>query len=272
MSISHTLRLRKVLQGKQCAEIDLVINSGGGDIDAAYQIIELVRLHAQKVNACVPFYAKSAATLICIGADVIVLDELAQLGPLDAQIGEREPGAPSVTYTSALNPFKSLEELQNIATQTLDLAVAIIVRRSGMNLDHCLKHGIEFVKATSGPLFTQLRAERLGEYSRALSVGQEYAKRLLQRHTDWSEEQVAEIAERLVRSYPSHGYIIDHHELKDMGLEVEVFSDNERVAVEDLIMSHCIDDRVVIQYVEPSSAPTKAKETNKGKDDAKENT
>lgn len=86
--MAQVLRLRDVLGSTMFEELDLVINSGGGSIHAAYQIIELLRLHTKRLNACVPFYAKSAATLLCVGSDTIIIDELAQLGPLDTQIYE----------------------------------------------------------------------------------------------------------------------------------------------------------------------------------------
>ena len=59
-----------------------------------------------------------------------------------------------------------------------------------MDLDECLKHAIEFVRGTTGPLFTQLNAEKLGEYNRALAVGTEYGERLLRRFTAWDEKSV----------------------------------------------------------------------------------
>ena len=80
MQLVHAVQLRTELNGRQFDELDLVINSLGGSVHAAYQIVELARLHSKKLNACVPFWAKSAATLLCVGADKIIIDELAQLG------------------------------------------------------------------------------------------------------------------------------------------------------------------------------------------------
>ena len=85
----HSISLRELLGDRNFEELDLVINSVGGRINAAYQIVQILRLHTKKLNVCVPFYAMSAATLICIGGDTIVVDELAQLGPLDTQIREK---------------------------------------------------------------------------------------------------------------------------------------------------------------------------------------
>jgi len=233
LSFEHVVRLRSALEKQTFPELDFVIHSGGGNIHSAYQIVELLRLHADRIHACVPLYAKSAATLLCLGAESIFLDELAQLGPLDTQIYEEKKGGKG-EFTSALNPFKALEQLQKFSLETLDIAVRMIAMRSGMDLDECLKHAIEFVRSTTGPLFTQLNPEKLGEYNRALSVGTEYGERLLRRFTAWDDEKRAEVLEKLVHGYPSHDYIIDYHELKEIGFDVKLFSDPERAAVQDL--------------------------------------
>ena len=234
LGFEHVVWLRSMLGDYQFEEMDLVIDSHGGSIHAAYQVIELLRLHTKRINACVPLYAKSAATLLCLGAEEIFVDELAQLGPLDTQIYEEKKGGKG-EFTSALNPFKTLEQLQKFSLETLDIAVKMIAVRSGMDLDECLKHAIEFVRGTTGPLFTQLNPEKLGEYNRALSVGTEYGDRLLRRFTSWDEEKRKAILEQLVHGYPSHEYIIDYHELKEMGFNVSLFTDSEHTAVQKLL-------------------------------------
>ena len=250
LGLKHVLLLRNALGAQAFDEVDLVINCGGGSVHAAYQIIELLRLHAKRINACVPFYAKSAATLLCIGADSIVVDELAQLGPLDTQIfEEKKPGQGE--YTSALNPFKTLEQLQKFSLETLDVAVKMISMRSGMSLNDCLTHGIEFVRATTGPLFTQLDPAKLGEYSRALSVGTEYGDRLLRRFKKWDNEQRAAVLEKLVHGYPSHDYIIDYHELQEIGFDAILFEEEERAPVRALY-KYITGDETLIECVTPT--------------------
>ena len=246
LTVRHVLQLRSVLGDHTFEELDLVIDSYGGNIHAAYQVIELLRLHARRVHACVPFYAKSAATLLCLGAEEIVVDDLAQLGPLDTQIYEEKKGGKG-EFTSALNPFKTLEQLQTFSLETLDIATKTIIMRSGMDLDECLKHATEFVRSTTGSLFTQLNPEKFGEYSRALAVGTEYGSRLLRRFTSWDDEKRTEILEKLVHGYPSHEYIIDYHELKEMGFNVKLFVDSERAAVQKLFDILPVDRTVVEQ-------------------------
>ena len=240
----HVIQLRSVLGDHTFEELDLVIDSHGGNIHAAYQVIELLRLHAERIHACVPLYAKSAATLLCLGAEEIVVDDLAQLGPLDTQIYEEKRGGKG-EFTSALSPFKTLEQLQTFSLETLDIAMKTIVVRSGMGLDECLKHAIEFVRSTTGSLFTQLDPEKFGEYSRALAVGTEYGSRLLRRFTSWDDEKRMEILEKLVHGYPSHEYIIDYHELEEMGFNVKLFVDSERAAVQELFNILPVDQTMI---------------------------
>lgn len=249
MRYEHVFSVRRALEGKRFDELDLVIHSGGGDIQAAYQIAKLLRIHAKKVIACVPLFAKSAATLLCIGADEIILDDVAELGPLDTQVFEQKRGGKG-EFTSALNPFKALEQLQKFSLETLDLTVKMIQRRSGMDLDECLKHATEFVRVTTEPLFKQLDPVKLGEYSRALSVGKEYGNRLLSRFLGWDEDKRTLVLDRLVLGYPSHDYIIDYHELRDMGFQARLFDEKEREAVGDLIQL-ILQEKTVIDCVSP---------------------
>lgn len=238
----HALKARTLVADEEFDDLDLVIHSGGGNIHAAYQIVEVLRFHCRKVTACVPLYAKSAATLLCIGSDEIVMDELAELGPLDTQVSEeKRPG--KRVFGSALNPFKTLEQLQTFALTNLDLATKMIIAQSGMDLEVCVKHAMQFVKVTTGPLFDQLNPEKLGEYRRALSVGEEYGKRLLTRYNGWNSTSAAMTIERLVHGYPSHDYIIDFKELNDLGLKASLFPDESREAVQGVI-SYVLNDEI----------------------------
>lgn len=67
--------------------LDFVIQSPGGDGTAAETMLDLCRKHCHgTLRVVVPMFAKSAATLIALGADEIVMGETSELGPIDAQI------------------------------------------------------------------------------------------------------------------------------------------------------------------------------------------
>lgn len=67
--------------------LDLILHSGGGDGLTAEKILDLCRKYCTKtLRVAVPVYAKSAATLIALGANEIIMGETSELGPIDPQI------------------------------------------------------------------------------------------------------------------------------------------------------------------------------------------
>lgn len=68
--------------------IDLLLHTTGGDIDAAEKSMSLLRraVGEGKVRVIVPDCAKSAGTLMAVAADAIVMSDSSELGPIDPQI------------------------------------------------------------------------------------------------------------------------------------------------------------------------------------------
>jgi hypothetical protein len=76
------------------ASIDFLLQTTGGDIDAADKIVRILRRRtgaSGELRVVVPDYAKSAGTLIALGADIIVMSDSSELGPIDPQIVSRDP-------------------------------------------------------------------------------------------------------------------------------------------------------------------------------------
>jgi len=70
------------------ADLDLLLHTSGGDIDAAEKLIYLIRtkVGTGRLRVIVPDFAKSAGTLMALGADVIIMSDCSELGPIDPQI------------------------------------------------------------------------------------------------------------------------------------------------------------------------------------------
>jgi len=66
-------------------ELDLLIHSPGGSPEAAEQMVNYLRSQFDYIRAIVPLQAKSAATMIALGCDEVVLGEHSELGPIDPQ-------------------------------------------------------------------------------------------------------------------------------------------------------------------------------------------
>src|SRR5690242_8684606 len=64
-------------------KLDLFLYSRGGAIDVPWRIVTALRASAKDWYALIPFRANSAATLLALGADEIVLGRFGELGPID---------------------------------------------------------------------------------------------------------------------------------------------------------------------------------------------
>lgn len=245
----YLLEIARTIGQRQVADLDFVIHSPGGDVDAAYQIMEFLRQHAQRITACVPLQAKSAATLMCLGADEILMTEISELGPLDMPMPETDASG-GYRHSSALNLFKCVEELQGFAVDLLGEAKAKISSLSDLTEESAIRLASGFVGCVTAPLFSQLDPESLGDYRRWLTLVIIYGDRLLRRRTDWSEEKRQQVLNHLVYDFPAHGYVLNATELKEIGLPVKLCNEREAHAARDLF-DVALSDRDWIAFVEP---------------------
>ena len=76
----------------------------------------------------------SAATLLTLGADGILMGPDASLGPLDAQIFDIE----TEMYGSVLNEVQALERLRAYALESVDETMQLLVTRTGKRVETLL--------------------------------------------------------------------------------------------------------------------------------------
>jgi hypothetical protein len=75
-------------------ELDLIITSPGGSSEAAEAIMDYLRTRFTHIRAIVPIAAMSAATMIALACDEIVMGTHSQLGPIDPQFTIQTPEGP----------------------------------------------------------------------------------------------------------------------------------------------------------------------------------
>jgi len=66
--------------------LDLFLCSMGGSGTTPWRIVSLLREYAKEFNVLIPFKAYSAATLIALGADEILMHPCGELGPIDPTV------------------------------------------------------------------------------------------------------------------------------------------------------------------------------------------
>src|SRR5438270_233413 len=69
-------------------DLDLLLHTGGGDTDAADKLMSMARarIGTKGLRVVVPDFAKSAGTMMVLGADAVVMSDSSELGPIDPQI------------------------------------------------------------------------------------------------------------------------------------------------------------------------------------------
>ncbi len=178
--------LAELLQsiGKQ-KKLDLFLLSPGGFIDPAFKMAKLCRDFAEeKFSVIIPYYAKSAATLLSLGADQLVMGHPSEIGPIDPRIRVKDNYGREidVSATAIKDALKVIEEL------------------SGGSPEKSLKYM---------PLIEKINLDTLGEYERALNASKQYAKTLLETGKLLKDKSKAEeVATNLATGYYSHGYAI----------------------------------------------------------------
>lgn len=209
--------------------IALLIDSPGGTAKSAYQIANIFRKHCNGFIAFIPRYAKSAATLLILGANKIIFGKYAELGPLDAQYHDPEREA----NASALDEVQALERLHAISMEAVDQTMFLLIGRTRKKVDTLLPLVMKFVSDEMRPLFEKIDTVHYTLMSRVLKVAEEYAIRLLQ--PKYPREQALIIARSLVEKYPEHGFVIDDKEIHELGLEIEK-PNPEQENIIDIIM------------------------------------
>lgn len=209
-------------------QINLILHSPGGDGTIVEKMVEMCRAHcsgsARKFRVVVPNIAKSAATLIALGADKIVMGYCSELGPIDPQIPVSVAGVmQAVSAQSFVDARdKLLGEIQKATTEKKPV-VGHLQQLAGLNIpftEEC-SNWIEFSRKTAVALLSRyMLLERVPERKQRERKAEQIAEKLLSK-----------------KLFPVHGQFIDGRTARDE-LELEVDLLDRRDAVWDLIWEY----------------------------------
>lgn len=259
-------QLESSIGDRRFDDLDLLIASSGGDIHASYLIMSLLRERMNEgkgeLTACVPSRAQSAATLLCLGADEILLGELGSLGPLDAQIRNGVTDAGTPNYISALHLLKALTRLEEFSQEAFT-GMAAHLDAHQVSRDDQIRYGIKFARAVTGPLFARIDSSQVGYWDQMLQTGEEYGRRLLRRghlivdkdiKVD-REDHIRSIVHKLVFEYQSHELVIDRGVLEELHLKAALLPEKVRPIARGFAESA---SATLIMLVDPDVAPAPA--------------
>ncbi|QKF94288.1 peptidase S49 serine-peptidase [Fadolivirus algeromassiliense] len=97
-------------------ELKLIIHSDGGIVSSSDIIVNAILNSNVKITSYIPFYARSAATILALATDEIVMDTFSHLTPTDPQILIEMDNRKSVYSSKVLIDFIDLKKNVNIKT------------------------------------------------------------------------------------------------------------------------------------------------------------
>jgi hypothetical protein len=179
-------------------KIDIFLCSNGGAGSVPWRLIALLREFAKEIGVLIPYRAYSAATLIALGADEIVMHPFGEMGPIDP------------TVSNEFNPVDTITKRPlGISVEDVKAYINFIKSTVGIQHEDELVRTIEILVEKVHPL-------ALGNVERFISQSRLIAKKILLTHMkDKPEHVIEEIIENLASKLFFHGHPINRKEAKE---------------------------------------------------------
>jgi len=193
------------------SQIDLFLYTRGGDILTPWRLVHLIREYTIRFNIIVPFRCYSAGTLLCLGADEIVMGKMGELGPID----------PSVV--NAFNPQDPNNPTARIPVNIEDVYSYLALAREKAGV--CSNE--QQLKAFN-LLVERIHPLALGNVHRNYLLIRSLAKKLLAMHQQPLREGRSEhIVDNLTEKLYAHNHMISRREAaEEITLNVTIPDNN----------------------------------------------
>lgn len=180
--------------GTPIEQLDLFICSNGGDGVIPWRLVPVFRQFAKSFAVLVPYHAYSAATILALGANEIVMHPFGVLGPIDP------------TVTNEFNPQIPPGRLVGISVEDVKAYISFVKETVGIT------HEDELVQMVS-LLAQQVHPLALGNVERFIAQSRMIARKLLNTHMDnVSDRDIEDIVESLASRLYFHGHPINRTE------------------------------------------------------------
>lgn len=220
-------QLNKISTPPEKTRIDMIILSNGGYPHPAYQMMNVVRSKCKKLKAIIPIYAKSAATLMSLAADEIIMGPQSELGPIDMQM--EHPLIENLHISALEGYFPFIQLFGKFASDFFPAAIRladqisqnIAVKREDA-VDIALSSAVNYLS----PIISQINPTIVNMCYRALAMGETYAFNLLSRYMykdkpDREKVYIAgQTAHSLVWNFQNHGQVISREDAKILNLYI----------------------------------------------------
>ncbi|MDP3794983.1 MAG: hypothetical protein Q8R13_03580 [bacterium] len=204
---------RTLARGGKTERLDLFLYSAGGDTMVPWRLVSMLREYCDVLAVLVPYKAHSAATMVALGADEIVMSNLSELSPID----------PSTA--NVFNPSDPQNPQNRIPISVEDVMAYFDLAKNkfGIKDESQLAHIFgKFIDANP-----QIHPLALGNINRIHNLIRILARRLLKSHnTAIAGAEIEKIVDDFTEKLYSHQYFIGRKEAReDLGLHFVRFAD-----------------------------------------------
>ncbi len=181
--------------------LSLFVKSDGGSGEASLRMVNLLRQYVDHLTVLTPLDCQSAATMLALGADRILMGPLAQLSAVDTSL------------THDLSPIDRDNDRVSVSNDELLRVIRLWTEQAK--------------GSTANPyeaLFPFVHPLVIGAVDRSSALSTRICEEILSYHMK-DPKRSREISNVLNSGYPSHSYPITLREAKRIGLKVEPMSD-----------------------------------------------
>jgi hypothetical protein len=183
-------------------QMTLFVKSDGGSGMASLRLIHLLRRYTRRLTVAAPLNCASAATMLALGADTILMGPLSYLTAVDTSL-EHD-----------LSPVDHTNNLVAVSNDEVDRVIRLWKETVGRDKDAVNPYQ---------ELYKYLHPLVIGALDRASSLSLMLCREILGYHMR-DAKKAERISRRLNSSYPAHQYPITSREARRIGLNVQYLS------------------------------------------------
>ena len=221
-------------------KLSVIVQSRGGFPDDAFKLANVIHEFGDHVTFIVPSYANSAATLLCLSGNLILMGPTTELSPTNPMMDVDERLITPVFLEPESAPVDRKEwgeppKRQMAAHALRDFLTAAGVLTSNGDYDP-EKLSVYMTKGILNPFL-------LGDFERSGKIALQYAENLLKAYMFKDEKDGAQrastTATTLCEGYYDHAYPIGRKEARDrLGLKVDDMPEELWARVSELIVAY----------------------------------
>jgi ATP-dependent protease ClpP protease subunit len=221
ISAKDEITVYKLLRDRKETKESLLIllDTSGGNVYSAVKIMDTLRTKYKDITIAIPQEAKSSGTMMCCGADKLIMGPISELGPLDKPMIHPDNETARI---SALDIVKSIDGMLDTAEEREKVLAKELNDELGIPIQKSLALASDSISKLVSPMLCKEDVKIYNQAKRLLAIAENYGKEFLiafmLKYIDKEKlrERIADmIIRRLVWLYPDHSFAVRRNELRE---------------------------------------------------------